>query len=237
MAWGRALDRPARARVSRPWREPLRVGLIGAGVLLLIGAPLPWLNASLPSHGDVSTNGFDLPGDGAITFTIGLALVVLGWFPSGTTSRIAPVVLAPLLLGVATVLLVVTGYNLNDQATIRVQNGGGEASDGIGLAITGVGGVVATLLGAVRIVRAGRSVRYRPDVSAGTVLRAVGGIVGSLGVVVAVIALAPEAGGQPNVGGITFLVMFGGLFGAYAGVGAVALAERFQRRMTGRTRT
>lgn len=234
MTWGQAfLDQPQQAAADRPWREPLRLGLLGAGALLIIGAPLPWLNAMLPFHGDVSTNGFDLPGDGAITFSIGLALLALGWFASATRSRLAPVVLAPVLLGLATLSLTITGYRLNEQEALRIANGGGAASDGIGLLITGIGGGLGTLVGVIRIVRAGRSVSYRPDMSMSTAARTFGGIIGSIGSVIAVIALAPSTDRQPNVGGITLLVMFAGLFGAYAGVAAVAV---LQRLLVGRVR-
>lgn len=201
-------------------------------MLLVIGAPLPWLNAMLPFHGDVSTNGFDLPGDGAITLSIGLGLVVLGWFASATRSRLAPVVLAPVLLGFATLSLTITAYRLNEQEALRIANGGGTASDGIGLLITGIGGGLGTLVGIVRIVRAGRSVRYRPDMSAATAARALGGIAGSIGSVIGVIALAPTTDRQPNVGGVTLIVMFAGLLGAYAGVAIVTLVDRLIRRLT-----
>ena len=227
--WGVAFRDPARAVAGRPWRDPIRMGLLAAGAILLVGAPLPWLNATVPFHGDVSTNGFDLPGDGAITFSIGLGLLVLGWFATGTASRVPPVVLAPLLLGLATLSLTYTGYRLNEQEAIRIANGGGESSDGIGLAVTGFGGVLAALVGAVHIVRAGRSVDYRPRISRATALRVVAGTLGAMGTVVAIIAAAPDTGGAANAGAVTFLLMFGGLFGAYAGVGLVALAERLLR--------
>ena len=205
------------------------MGLLAAGAILLIGAPLPWLNATLPFHGDVSTNGFDLPGDGAITFSIGLGLIVLGWLATATASRVPPVVLAPLLLGLATLSLTYTGYRLNEQEAIRIANGGGESSDGIGLAITGFGGVLATFVGAIHVIRAGRSVDYRPRIARRTFLRFAAGTIGAIGTVILVIGAAPDTGGAANAGGVTFLVMFGGLFGAYAGVGVVALAERLLR--------
>lgn len=217
MTWGETFRHPTQPPADRPWREPLRLGLLAAGVLLLIGAPLPWLNATLPFHGDVSTNGFDLPGDGAITFSIGLALLAVGWFPSATASRIAPVVVAPLLLGLATLSLTVTGYRLNEAAARQIANGGGEASDGIGLAITGFAGALATIVGLFHVASKGRSVSYRPAIAASTVGRIVGGLVGAFGSVIAVIGLAPSGDAQPNVGGITFAVMFAGLFGAYVG--------------------
>jgi hypothetical protein len=214
------------AAAHRPWRDPIRAGLLAAGAILLVGAPLPWLNATLPFHGDVSTNGFDLPGDGAITFSIGLGLLALGWFTTGTASRVPILVLTPLLLGLATLSLTYTGYQLNDQAAIQIANGGGESSDGIGLAVTGFGGVLATFIGAIRIVRAGRSVDYRPQIARRTALRVVAGTLGAIGTVVAIIGAAPNNGGAASAGGVTFLVMFGGLFGAYAGVALVSLGER-----------
>lgn len=229
MTWGRSLDDPARAHAEWAWREPLRLAVLVGGLLLVVGAPLPWLNATLPFHGDVSTNGFDLPGDGAITFSIGLALLALGWFRSGTTSRVPIVVLAPLLLGIATLSLSITGYRLNDQAMIRIANGGGESTHGIGLAVTGFGGALVALIGILRVVRAGRTVDYRPRMSRATGARVVAGTVGAIGTAVAIIGSAPGNGSAANAGGVTFLVMFGGLFGAYAGVGLVALAERFLR--------
>ena len=204
----------------------MRMALLSAGALLLIAAPLPWLNATVPFHGDVSTNGFALPGDGAITFSMGLGLLAIAWFTSGTTSRFPPVVLAPLILGLATVALTITGYRLNEVETTRILNGGGEASDGIGLALTGIAGAAAALLGVVRVLRAGRRVDYRPRMSRPTVARVAAGLVGSVGTVVAIIAMAPGAAGAANAGGVTFIVMFGGLFGAYAGVAIVALVER-----------
>lgn len=229
VSWGETLRDPARAAARRPWRDPVRMGLLVAGAILLVGAPLPWLNATLPFHGDVSTNGFDLPGDGAITFSIGLGLLVLGWFTTGTSSRAPIVVLAPLLLGLATLSLTYTGYRLNEQAVIQIANGGGESSDGIGLAITGFGGILASSIGAIRIVRAGRTVDYRPRIAGRTALRVVAGTAGAIGTVIAIIGAAPETGGAASAGGVTFLVMFGGLFGAYAGVGLVGLGERLLR--------
>ncbi len=229
MNWGGSFRDPARAAADRPWRDPVRLGLLAAGAILLIGAPLPWLDATLPFHGDVSTNGFDLPGDGAITFSIGLGLLILGWFAAGTASRTPPVVLAPLLLGLATLSLTYTGYQLNDQAAIRIANGGGDSADGIGLAITGIGGALATLVGVVRVLRAGRAVDYRPRMARGTALRVAAGTVGAVGTVIVIIGAAPETGGAASAGGVTFLVMFGGLVGAYAGVGLVRLGERLLR--------
>src|SRR4051812_9370924 len=120
MRYGVEMERPAlapfkpteRRRGLHPaLRNPVRVGIWLGGASLVVGSMLGWLQVWLPYQGWSEISSFERAGDGLIALELGILLVALGWSDRAADSRLAIVVVAPLVAGLAAFVVMRLAYN------------------------------------------------------------------------------------------------------------------------------
>ncbi len=228
MRYGVEMERPAlapfkpteRRRGLHPaLRNPVRVGIWLGGASLVVGSMLGWLQVWLPYQGWSEISSFERAGDGLIALELGILLVALGWSDRAADSRLAIVVVAPLVAGLAAFVVMRLAYNDGAIyiASLTRYGGHGDYMPGFWLA-TG-GAVVATLGGAGRVLAARHEVRFGIRLDPASIAGALGGVAGGILGIAAAVIVGERLSGSSALAGTaaTFLAVVFGLAGAWIG--------------------
>jgi len=197
----------------------VRVTLLVAGVLLFVGSLLSWIEVFLPGTGWTDISSFARAGDGAITLELGLVIGLFTWADRTSTSRQPILVVLPLVLGVASLLLMKLGFDSAEDYLASIAHGGGHGYLLPGFYIALLGGALATLGGVLVIVRARHEVRFTVHVSRTALASIAGGVVGAVVGIGAAVVLGEDLGTNATVTGsaVTFLAIVLSIVGGWLG--------------------
>ena len=200
-------------------KDPVRLALIVAGVLLFAGSLLSWIEFYLPGHGWSDVSSFQGAGDGAITLELGLIIAVLAYADRVSESRLPVAVLLPLVLGLAALMVMKLGWDDAQAFLASLKHGGGYGYLLPGFWIALVGAVLAVAGGAIAVYRVRNEVRFQVQVSRSTGVSVLGGAVGAVVGIGAAIVLGEDFGTNATVTGsaVTFLSIILGIVGAWLG--------------------
>ena len=162
-------------------RDPIRALVGAAAAVLLLGAFLPWVTGSLGYRPHFDVSGFQGAGDGAITMFVGLGMAV--WTRrGGAGSRGTLIALAPLVAGIAALLLTRVALQNAGILIASYEKQGGSGYVTWGLWLTGLGALLLSLGGALHAWRTRRWLSFRVSISRpdlwSTIGLAVGGVAG-----------------------------------------------------------
>ncbi|HKB28091.1 MAG TPA: hypothetical protein VKC59_03625, partial [Candidatus Limnocylindrales bacterium] len=91
-------------RIPAALREPLRLAMVVASILLVAGAISSWVEVWLPGRGWIEQSSFAGPNDGGITLELGLGIFAIAWAERLWGNRLAVLVVAPFVLGFVALL-------------------------------------------------------------------------------------------------------------------------------------
>lgn len=124
------------------------------GLLIVLGSFLPWLTATVPFAGTISTNGMEGGGDGILTLALGVLTVLIG-VAQLTANLPARLQLSAVVTGVLTGLLAIAAYSSVQE---RIETAKGESD----LIVASVGSGIWTLfVGAAFAIAGGVFARPR----------------------------------------------------------------------------
>lgn len=231
--WSRLTPSAAQSgRIHAAFRDPIRLTLVAAAALIVIGSFLSWVEVWLPYRGWFEISSFEGASDGGITLELGAVLFVLGWSERVNGSRLAVLVAAPLALAVAAVLDLRVAFDSAHIYLDSIVSSGGHGYLLPGFWMTVGGATLAILAGVVRIWRVRRDVRWTMGIQLGTAATVIGGLIGAIvgffsGITFGEHMTANTLGGVAGSVLILFAIGFafaGAWLGAWAGglVGSVA---------------
>jgi len=212
---------PTRRWPPRALKDPVRATLLIAAVALAVGSISGWIQVWLPGRGWFEVSGFTGAGDGGITLEVAVLLFVLAWSERLWTSRLAVVVVAPLVLGVFALLdLRIALHNaLLYLDSLKNAGGQGYMLPGFYLTVAGAGG--AAVAGVIRVWRVRRETSWTIGMRRSMAAAVAGGLLGALtgfwmGITVG------ERLTEDAIGGVTgsvmiFLAIGFGFTGAWVG--------------------
>jgi len=217
-------------------REPLRVVMVVASIMLVAGAISAWVEIWLPGRGWFEQSSFAGPNDGGITLELGLAIFAVAWAERLWGNRLAVLVVAPFVLGLVALLdlrvafAAASDYLHGD--SLHNAGGQGYLLPGFWLAVAGATG--ATVAGAIRIWRARHTTRWTVGIARSFAGAAAGGIGGALlgffvGVTIGTRVTTGQIGGVTGSAMILFAIGFGfagAWLGAVAGSFIAAATKR-----------
>lgn len=200
-------------------KDPVRLVLVVAGVLLFVGSILSWIEVWLPGHGWMEVSSFERAGDGAIALELGLLIAAFAWADRVSESRLPVAVLLPLVLGLASLAVMKIGWDQAQDYLDSLKNGGGHGYmlPGFWIALAGAG--LATIGGAVALFRVRKEVRFEVHMSRTTGVSVLGGVIGAVVGIGAAVVLGEDLGTNATVTGsaVTFLSIVFGIVGAWLG--------------------
>lgn len=200
-------------------KDPVRLALVVAGVLLFVGSLLSWIEVFLPGHGWSEVSSFEQAGDGAITLELGLIIAAFAWADRVSESRLPVAVVLPLVFGLASLVLMKLGWDQAQSYLDSLKNSGGHGYmlPGFWIALAGAG--LAVIGGAVALIRVRKEVRFQVHVSRSTAASTLGGAAGAVIGIGAAIVLGEDFGTNATVTGsaVTFLSIVLGIVGTWLG--------------------
>jgi hypothetical protein len=203
-------------------RDPVRATVLGASIVLVVAARLTWVDASLPYTPHFEVSGFDHAGDGAITFVAALFTAAWALHGGGVRTRIVPIVIVPLVIGVAGLILLRIAIQDAEILIAAYRRQGGGGSIGLGLWLTVLGEAAVAIAGAAHLYRVRREVKIRVTLAAGDVGAVVGAILGVVGGIVGSSALVDRFVHTSQVAVVASAQTLGAIvlafFGAWLGV-------------------
>lgn len=165
-------------------RDPIRALVGAAAAVLLVAAFLPWVTGSLGYRPHFDVSGFEGAGDGAITMFIALGIAAWTW-RGGATGRSTLVALAPLALGIVTLLITRVALQNAGILIASYEKQGGTGHVTWGLWLTGLGAVMLSIGGGLHAWRKRRSLSLAVSISRADLWATIGLVVGGVaGVVV-----------------------------------------------------
>jgi hypothetical protein len=210
---------PPDDRLPAVLRDPVRLVLLAAGLVLFVASALPWTETWLPGHGFEDISSFQRSGDGAITLVLGMIVAALAWADRVAETRIPGLVVLPVVLGLASLALVKFGYDQSQGYIASLAGGGGYGYmlPGFYLSLAAAG--VTVVAGAIHVARVRHEVSYRVSVTAETLLSIGSGVVGAIVGIGAAVVIGEDFSSNPTVTGsaVTFLSILLGLVGAWLG--------------------
>lgn len=211
-------------RIHAALKDPVRATLVGAAVLLILGSISGWIAVYLNYTGWFEISAFERASDGGITAEIGIAIFAVTWSQRAATSRLAVLILAPLVLGIVALLTLRIAATDAQLYLDSLKNQGGYGHLLPGFWATVGGATLATLAGAVRLWRARHEIRWTIGVQRGTAGTVVGAIAGAVlgfvgGVNVGELLTSGALGGVTGSVLIFFAIGFS-LAGAWLGASA-----------------
>ena len=207
------------------YREPARLASLAGSLMLILAMFFPFASGHLGRAGGVmipvSLSGLEGAGDGVILLVFGLvaALIVLSRSAAESTAQL--VRFAPMALGLAALLVLVTAWRETNEAIAAWINVGGAADRAPGIWRSSAGAILLAIAGTyVSVSRRSRPSTdptgtfrpSRPDVTAG-MGAVIGGLMGSVGGLVLAASLLPAS----FIALFAFIVVGGALAGATAG--------------------
>jgi len=210
---------PRQRGLPHVFRDPVRAATLAAGVLLFVGSLLSWIEAFQPGLGWTDISSFARAGDGAITFELGLIIGLIAWADRTATSRIPAIIALPLILGLASLVLMKLGFDSAEEYLASLAHGGGYGYLLPGFYIALAGAVLATGAGAAAVLRARRHVSFAIEVRRQTLAPILGGAVGAVLGMVAAVVLGEDFGTDPTSTGsaVTLLVIILAIVGGWLG--------------------
>jgi hypothetical protein len=201
------------------FRDPVRTALLISGVLLFVGSLLDWIEVFQPGHGWTSISSFARAGDGAITLELGLIIGLIAWADRTATSRLPALIALPLVLGIASLLLMKLSFDSAQELLASLANGGGYGYLLPGFYVALAGALLATGLGAAAVLRARRHVSFTFEVRRATLAPILGGAVGAVLGMLAAVVLGENFGTDPTTTGsaVTLLVIVLAIVGGWLG--------------------
>lgn len=162
------------------FRNPVRLTLVAATALLLVGSAVSWVEIWLPVRGWFDMSSFERAGDGGIILELALLLFAVTWSERAWDSRLAVLVAAPAAIGIVAVIdLRVAGETIQTYIdSLWTQGGHGYLLPGFWMTVAGA--TLATLAGVVRIWRARHETRWTIGIRRATVAGIVGGVIGAV---------------------------------------------------------
>jgi hypothetical protein len=208
-------------RIHPALRDPVRLTLIVAAALLVLGSAASWIEVWQPGRGWFEVSSFEGANDGGIMLELGLLLFGLTWSERASGSRLAILAIAPMIVGLVAVLDLVIAHTAAQSYLDGLAGSGGHGYILPGFWATVGGGVLATLGGAVRLFRIRRSVRWSIGIARTTAGGVAGGIVGAVVGFVAAInfgqRITADALGGVSGSVLILLVIVFGFAGAWIG--------------------
>jgi hypothetical protein len=219
-------------RFHEAFKDPIRLTLVAAAALMVVGSFFSWVEVWLPYRGWFDISSFAGASDGGITLELGAILLVFGWSERVNGSRLAVLVAAPLVLATAAVLDLRVASDSAHAYLDSIASSGGHGYLLPGFWMTVGGATLATLAGVVRIWRVRREVRWTIGIQLGTAARVIGGLIGAVVGFLSGISFGEHTTAN-TIGGVTgsVLILFaigfafaGAWVGAWVGglVGSVA---------------
>jgi len=210
---------PRQRGLPHVFRDPVRAATLAAGVLLFVGSLLSWIEAFQPGLGWTDISSFARAGDGAITFELGLIIGLIAWADRTATSRIPAIIALPLILGLASLVLMKLGFDSAEEYLASLAHGGGYGYLLPGFYIALAGAVLATGAGAAAVLRARRHVSFAIEVRRQTLAPILGGALGAVMGMVAAVVLGEDFGTDPTSTGsaVTLLVIILAIVGGWLG--------------------
>jgi hypothetical protein len=215
------------SRVHDAIKDPVRLTLVAAAALFLVGSALSWIAVYLPYLGWFEMSSFERANDGGITLELGLVLLALAWSARASSSRLAVLVAAPAVIGIVGVLELRVAFDSIHTYLDSIRPSGGDGYVLPGFWVTVGGATLATLAGVVRIWRARHETSWAIGIGRRTVGGFVGGIIGAIvgfgsGIVLGQHMTANSIGGV--VGSVLIIFALGfGFAGAWLGAWAGSL--------------
>lgn len=209
--------------------------LLGGLLLLTVGALLPWIRAWTPGEGAFEVSGFERAGDAGLLLELGAIALVLTWSDRAWTSRITIVVAGPVVLAIASLLVLRIAYGEAGEFLRSLAPAGGYGSILPAFWVTVVGAAVTSVGGGVHLWRARRRLSFSLGVTLPTIAGTIGGVAGAIGGFVAGTRIAElvTAGAIAGVStSVLILLAFTLAFlGAWVGaVGGSSLVRAARRR-------
>jgi hypothetical protein len=162
-------------------RDPIRALVGAAAAVIFVAAFLPWVTGSLGYRPHFDVSGFEGAGDGAITMFIALGIAAWAW-RGGAAARGTLVALAPVVLGIVTLLITRVALQNAGILIASYEKQGGTGYVTWGLWLTGLGAILLSLGGGLHAWRTRRSLSFRVSISRpdlwATIGLAVGGVAG-----------------------------------------------------------
>jgi hypothetical protein len=204
-------------------QDPVRLLLLAAGAAMVLGSALSWLEVWLPAVGWTEVSSFARAGDGLITLEIGVVIVGYAWSDRVAGSRLAVLVLVPLVVGMAALAILWIAFVESNAYLASLINSGGHGNYLPGFWLTAAGALGVVLGGAVHVLRTRRDVRYRFRLAASTAAGIIGGVLGGVGgILAAVIAGAGLSNNATNAGAVvTLLTIVLAIVGSWVGAQVV----------------
>jgi hypothetical protein len=211
----------SRGRLHPALRDTVRVTLVAAAVLLILGSAASWIEVWLPGIGWFDVSSFEGANAGGITLELGLLLFALTWSERASGSRLAPLALAPFVIGVVSLLDLEVAHTSIQTYLDGLAGSGGHGYILPGFWATVGGGVLATLGGGVRVVRLRHAVHWSIGIGRATAGGMVGGVVGAMVGFAAAVnfgqRITADAIGGASSGVLSMLVLVFGFAGAWIG--------------------
>lgn len=211
-------------------RDPLRLGLVIAAVVTVVGAVMPWAEGRV-GFLPVRFGGFDGAADGLILATLGLVLLFVYRNRDFLDAIDGARRWAPMLIGLSCVALWLLGRQSAEIAISHWVEDDGSGSLVVGWWIAGVGAIAVALLGSIATLRLrpgeSRTPTPRPRVPRReqivSVSAGVGAVLGAIvGGTAALNLFPPQAVGVA----LMFFAALGLVFGGFAGQ---SVGERLRR--------
>jgi hypothetical protein len=146
------------------YREPARVAILAGALMLILAMFFPFADGRLEGTDGtisrVSVSGLEGAGDGAILLLFGLIAAFIVLYRGAAESTVELVRLAPMVLGIAAILILVTAWRETSDQIGRWAAAGGTGQPAAGIWLSAAGSIVLAIAGTYRwVIR-------RPDSSA-----------------------------------------------------------------------
>ena len=171
---------PERRSVPHALRDPLRAAILGAAVVTVVGAMLPFMRIFKPGTGWFDITGFQQTGDGGFVLELAIVAGVLVWVDGAWNSRIVALVAGPAVLGAACILILRDFYQTGLVYLDGLAGSGGHGGFEPGFWLAVAGAVALTATASTRIWRVRDRLSFRPGATMTSVAGIAGGVAGAV---------------------------------------------------------
>jgi hypothetical protein len=211
---------------GRPmYREPARLAILAGALMLILAMFFPFAEGRQQgTDGSIirlSVSGLEGAGDGAILLVFGLIAAFIALYRGAAESTVEIVRLAPMVLGIAAILILVTAWRETSDQIGRWVATGGTGQPAAGIWLSAAGSIVLAIAGTYRWVtrRPGSSAdptqATRPSRS--DLAEGIGAVIGAVLACGFFLALAAELLPAAFVGLFAFVAVAGLILGVTVG--------------------
>ncbi len=168
---------PERRSLPHALRDPLRAATLGAALVTVVGAMLPFMRIFKPGTGWFDITGFQQTGDGGFVLELAIVAGVLVWVDGAWNSRIVALVAGPAVLGAACILILRDFYQTG---LVYLEGLGGHGGFEPGFWLAVAGAVALTAMASTRIWRVRDRLSFRPGATMTSVAGTAGGVAGAV---------------------------------------------------------